>query len=544
YQPYSHGNNTSAPNRPVGYTGDTGPYEPTSSDRNATVIDSAPIEQLVANSTIDIADTLRASRSRWQSYKTLIAVLSAIFVVAAFSILNSAPAVSPAAAFIATAGAVIILGAIWVHGLQSSTVSLDYNLSSEESERFVALTRAFGALAGCSRIWRIPLEKQQADWKRNAGASKTVERKQVSLTKGNPPLVKSNVAFLQLPLGKETVYFTPDAILVVAGNAVAALRYNDVEIVCRQTRFIEDDAAPSDAKVVGDTWRYINRDGSPDRRFSNNRKLPICLYGEIDFKSDNGLNERINCSRVDVSEGFATTAAAMRVPNLAASNMLDNSSMDSSRIAAEQNQSNGIVDVGTAYAQETDLARSLALNHGKLWEFLLVEELLRSKLQSLKSDCDNLVRIVPKRLFTGREFVHWISSECNELSSAITNMAACIDKGLMDALGEPGVPGDAIKILGTVNSLFHNCRSFLHFESALSAAEVPSGYYELKDSFRGVTVSVVRVIEDLNVQWSRNTEALRNGAQKFELKIHFISPPQLQTALEAFERIKKKPELF
>jgi hypothetical protein len=62
------------------------------------------------------------------------------------------------------------------------------------------------------------------------------------------------------------------------------------------------------------------------------------------------------------------------------------------------------------------------MNHGKLREFLLVQELLGSKLQSLKSGCDNLARIVPRKLFTGREFFHWIGTECNELSSAIKSM--------------------------------------------------------------------------------------------------------------------------
>src|SRR6266404_4902339 len=76
YQPYSNGNNSSLPGRPVHHTGDTDTHEPTNSDRNATVIDSVPIEQLVANSTVDIAGSLNASRSRWHSYKVLLAVLS------------------------------------------------------------------------------------------------------------------------------------------------------------------------------------------------------------------------------------------------------------------------------------------------------------------------------------------------------------------------------------------------------------------------------------------------------------------------------------
>jgi hypothetical protein len=541
YQAYSSGNRSSLPSHPSRNAGDVESNEATSLDRSATVIDSAPIEQLVASSTIDIAQALSASRSRWRLYKTLLVALSALFVVGAFAAINSASAVSPAVAFVVTAGAVIILGAIAVHGLQSSTVSLDYDLSTEALEHFDALGNAFGALAGCSRICRIPLERQEADWKRNAGVSKTVERAQISPRRANPSLIKSNVEFLQLPIGKETLYFTPDAILVIAGAEVAAFRYNDVEIVSRPTRFVEDGAAPNDTQVVGETWRFVNKSGGPDRRFNNNRKLPICLYGEIDFKSSSGLNERIHCSRVDVSEGFTSAVAAMRGAKAA---QPDNLPPPLPQIVTNKDRSDATTDVAAAYEQETELSRSLALNHGKLWEFLLVEELLRSKLQLLRTECENIARTVPKRLFTGREFVGWISSDCKELSLAITNIGACINKGLMDALGEPGVAGDAIKILGTVNSLFHNCRSFLNFELAVSAAEVPSAFYSLKDSFRGITGSIVRVVEDLNVQWSRNTEALRNGAQKFEIKINFESPPQLKTALEEFERIKKKPELL
>ncbi len=341
--------------------------------------------------------------------------------------------------------------------------------------------------------------------------------------------MKSNVEFLQLPLGKETLYFTPDAILVIAGAKVAAFRYGDVEIVSRPTRFVEDSAAPSDTQVVGETWRFLNRNGG----------------GEIDFKSASGLNERIHCSRVDVSEEFASAVIAMRTTDdVAASTMRDSSPVVPLRLVPEQNGSIDTVDVDAAYENETEVARSLALNHGKLWEFLLVEELLRSKLQLLNSDCDDLARIVPEKQFLGREFVKWVGSECTELSSVMPNMAASIDKGLIDALGKPGVSGDALKILSTVNSIFHDCRRFLDFERALNSAEVPSAFYDLKVSFRGITVSAVHMVEDLKAQWSRNTQALRNGATNFELKVHFETPPQAQIALEEIEKIKRRPELL
>jgi hypothetical protein len=535
YKPYGS-DSSKTPNGAAGYDANVDPAEPMMTDQSATVIDSAPIDQLVANSTIDIAGTLNAGRSRWRTYKIWITILSALCVIGAFKGFHYVP---QAAALFIAAGVAIILVAILLHGREASTISLDYDLSENELAPFNDLTRAFDALAECSQIWSIPSETQQADWKRNAGAGKTIERKQIALRRGSLPLVASNVEFLQLPLGKETLYLTPDAILVMSGDAIAAFNYADVQVHCRQTKFIEDGTPPSDAIVVGETWQYLNRRGGPDRRFKNNRQLPICLYGEIDFESASGLNERIHCSRVDPSEQFASSAAAMPKA-LAGASM-----MPLRMISSDQNQDNEIADdVGAAYANETDLARSLALNHGKFWEFLLVEELLRSRLEVLKRDCEDLASVVPKKLITGREFVSWIGDEIAELSPVITNMAACIENDLMAALGKRGVAGDAIKLLSAVNAIFSNCRKFLLFETALNAADVSSAFYDLKDSFRGITTGIVRMVDDLTDQWGQNIERLRSGGHNFEVKISFKVPPQVERAVEEIEKIRKRPELL
>lgn len=307
YRPYA---TTGASPTPPPEAPDFPTHGPIGSDQG-TVIDSAPIDELVANSTIEIAQSLAAGRSRWRRYKMLIAMLSLIFAFAAIMVIGSASAVPPVAAFIMTAGVVLVLGSLTVHGRESSTVSLEYELSAEQSARFETLAHAFRELASCGRTWNIPLERQEADWKRNAGASKLIQRQPISLGMDKPPLVKSNLDFLKLPLGKETFYLTPDAILVTAGKTVAAFGYGDVEFTVRGARFIEEETPPADATVVDQTWRYVNRKGGPDRRFNNNRQLPICLYGEIDFRSVSGVNERIQCSRVDAAERFVATLAAM-----------------------------------------------------------------------------------------------------------------------------------------------------------------------------------------------------------------------------------------
>jgi hypothetical protein len=202
-------------------------------------------------------------------------------------------------------------------------------------------------------------------------------------------------------------------------------------------------------------------------------------------------------------------------------------------------------DLTTTYAKESETARALVLEHGKLWEFLLVEELLRSKWQALKSECDQfdeLLKSAPRKRFSGPEFMNWLSSEMDELVSTVAKIMTCVNQELKASLGE--VSGDAIKMLNTVNALFGHCRRFLIFELVLCAADIPSGFQGLKAAFRGISLTAVGFVEELRDEWSRNVEALRKGSHNFEVIVTFSAPPQLQKASEEMERIRKNPKLL
>lgn len=62
---------------------------------------------------------------------------------------------------------------------------------------------------------------------------------------------------------------------------------------------------PGDARVVDHTWKHPNKNGGPDRRFKDNRQIPICLYEAIHFTSSSGLNELVQVSKTGVTDGFA-----------------------------------------------------------------------------------------------------------------------------------------------------------------------------------------------------------------------------------------------
>lgn len=101
-----------------------------------------------------------------------------------------------------------------------------------------------------------------------------------------------------------TLYFLPDRLLVYDPGGVGAVSYRTLEMVASRTRFIETGPVPADATIIDRTWQYMNKRGGPDRRFSNNRQIPICLYDELSLRTPTGLNELFQISRAGVGDGF------------------------------------------------------------------------------------------------------------------------------------------------------------------------------------------------------------------------------------------------
>jgi hypothetical protein len=92
----------------------------------------------------------------------------------------------------------------------------------------------------------------------------------------------------------------------------ADLPYAAVGAQIQPQRFIESEPPPTDAQRVGTTWQYANKSGGPDRRFKNNRQLPIMLYGRLTLTGPQGLLMVWDFSRPDVAESLAGALNRMR----------------------------------------------------------------------------------------------------------------------------------------------------------------------------------------------------------------------------------------
>lgn len=211
---------------------------------------------------------------------------------------------------IAIIGVGLIIAAAVRDTLRKSVVVF-YALDATAERAFQGLHDAAEQMSHCSGVWHIEAAGAVRDRRYHAGASSLLRRKSTFINNQPPKRLKTNIATVAIGVGWQTLHFFPDRVLVYDASGVGAVDYRDLRLNVHPTRFIEDAGAPGDATVVGQTWRFVNKNGSPDRRFNNNRQLPICLYDEMTLTSASGLNELMQLSKSGVANGFASAIATL-----------------------------------------------------------------------------------------------------------------------------------------------------------------------------------------------------------------------------------------
>ncbi len=203
-------------------------------------------------------------------------------------------------------------GLIHRRNCQKRITRLFYELNDTSQQRHTLLDRSIDDLAKSQLIWRVIANSPTYDWKRNAGASSLITRKRAAIVTASPPRVESNLVVRCLDLNEIKLYFLPDLLLYRERNIYGAIAYGDLRIGQGATRFIENEQVPTDARQVGQTWKYVRKDGGPDRRFNDNALLPIMQYGALTATSSHGLNILLHASNYEATAAFANSMIEIR----------------------------------------------------------------------------------------------------------------------------------------------------------------------------------------------------------------------------------------
>ena len=190
-------------------------------------------------------------------------------------------------------------------------ISVEYDCDEYGNRRIQMMNEAMNFLSNNKGVWQVNTIQANSSRKTHAGAARSVGRKAVKFLKKKPYFLKTDATCYYIKLMQDQLYILPDRLIIKGKKGWGAVDYSELHINVGDVIFIEDGSTPRDATIVGHTWQYVNKNGSPDKRFKNNRQLPKCNYGNIDFMSDTGLNIIIYISNIENARQFATTVQAM-----------------------------------------------------------------------------------------------------------------------------------------------------------------------------------------------------------------------------------------
>ena len=263
-------------------------------------ITSGCVSQMVDSDSASLLSEIERKRKRYRSWPvvTVVAILLAALLLG-----------SEVTKWLAVPGYLVLFATIifaYQYDQLKKSVVMMYDLEGPSLDAYQTLYAAVEAVAACGAVWHVTAEGDVYDPKYHAGASALISRNRINVGYRSPPYVKTNVPVPFFPLGPNSVYLLPDRILVFASNGVGAVDYADLNTTAMPKRFIEDGSVPFDAQVVDYTWRFVNKNGSPDRRFNNNRQIPICQYEELFLTSAAGIQEVMQLSRLGTSAHIET----------------------------------------------------------------------------------------------------------------------------------------------------------------------------------------------------------------------------------------------
>lgn len=263
-------------------------------------IESGDITQLVDSSSKELVDEINSKQRTLRIWPFAAgASLLLLYILSSLSIPGWGLA-------LATAALLILTAYIAYRDTLSKTVVMLYQIEDQYEKITQDLHDAFDEMRKSHSAWHVAASAKVRDRKYHAGAGNLVQRSPIMLSLKTPPFIKTNVATPCIPVGRQTLYFFPDRVLVFEPNGVGAVSYENLSIDISSQSFIEDGSLPRDAQVVGRTWAFVNKNGGPDRRFKNNRELPIALYEEVHLRSRTGLNECIQLSKHGVASKFSS----------------------------------------------------------------------------------------------------------------------------------------------------------------------------------------------------------------------------------------------
>lgn len=186
-------------------------------------------------------------------------------------------------------------------------IKIEYDFQDETENAYKEYVEVWKDLKKSKRVWQIYRTAKVVDRKNMYGAKNAIERDKLKISFRLPWFLKSNINAPVLYFKKVTLILLPDKVLVINKFHAGAVNQKNVNMHFYNQGFVEGEVKPEDSELIQYQWLHPNKSGGPDKRFQNNRQLPVYRYSYVDITSPEGINEQVMvtntkiCNRLDDS---------------------------------------------------------------------------------------------------------------------------------------------------------------------------------------------------------------------------------------------------
>lgn len=207
-----------------------------------------------------------------------------------------------------------IVLAAFIYKTRQTKVYVAYEMDDTARHKLDSIADAFRTITKCGRVWMFQIQKNKGEmnWKYNAGQSFSVSRLPAAIFNRPIPNIETNIRVHGLTHRHRAIYFLPDGLLLVDGRQVHRFSSCDLEVSHRHFEYVEmEGKIYGDSQEIDKRWQYINKDGSRDKRFNNNKQLPVVRCGILCLTLD-GNRFEIMTTNPNAPERFETHFSAIR----------------------------------------------------------------------------------------------------------------------------------------------------------------------------------------------------------------------------------------
>lgn len=193
---------------------------------------------------------------------------------------------------------------------ENFSLELDFNFDKDTLNDYISIRKYFEQMSLAEKIWDITAYRETDRYRERTVATRSLTRQPVRFYNESLDFIKTSYDALVMGNGNGgNLYIYPGFVIIkeTSSKDFGIVDLKNIRFNYSDSNFIEEESVPSDSKNVGYTWKYCNKNGSPDRRYANNYQIPIQRYGIIAISSSEGLNEEFMISNSESTDLFTTS---------------------------------------------------------------------------------------------------------------------------------------------------------------------------------------------------------------------------------------------